>query len=58
MIKTITAASFNGSGQTTIDIAGLGVAVGARRWVVLTNSTGDPAQSPAPVQAQGPVEAS
>ncbi len=58
VIATPTAISFNGSGQATLSIAGLGVPVGARRWVSVTNSTGDPAQSPAPVQAQGPVTAS
>lgn len=58
VIKTATGLTFNGSGVTTIDITGLGVALGARRWVTLTNSTGDPAQTPAPKQASGPVAAS
>ena len=58
VIKTATSITFNGSGQATIDITGLGLAVGARRWVTLTNSNGDPAQTPAPKQAAGPVTAS
>jgi len=58
VIATPTGISFNGSGQATINVTGLGIPVGQRRWVSVTNSTGDPAQSPAPVQAQGPVTAS
>jgi hypothetical protein len=58
VIKTATGLSFNGSGVTTIDITGLGVAIGARRWVTLTNSNGTTTQSPAPVAASGPVIAS
>lgn len=58
VIKTATGLSFNGSGVANIDITGLGVAIGARRWVTLSNSNGDPAQSPAPKQAAGPVTAS
>ncbi len=58
VLRTITSLAFNGSGQSTIDISGLGVAVGAYRWVSVTNSNGTPGQSPAPVQAQGPVIAS
>lgn len=58
VIATPTGITFNGSGQATINVTGLGIPVGARRWVSVTNSTGDPAQSPAPVQAQGPVTAS
>lgn len=58
VIATPTGISFNGAGQATINVTGLGIPVGARRWVSVTNSTGDPAQSPAPVQAQGPVTAS
>ena len=58
VIRTATAITFNGSGVATIDITGLGVSVGARRWVTLSNSNGDPAQTPAPKQASGPVAAS
>ena len=58
VIRTATGLTFNGSGQVTIDITGLGIPIGARRWVTLTNSNGDPAQSPAPKQAAGPVTAS
>lgn len=58
VIATPTGITFNGSGQATISIAGLGVPVTAYRWVSVTNATGDPLQSPAPVQAQGPVQAS
>jgi hypothetical protein len=58
VIRTATSLTFNGSGQTTIDITGLGIAVGAYRWVTLTNSNGTPSQSPAPVAASGPVIAS
>lgn len=58
VIATPTSITFNGSGQAVIDITGLGVLIGQRRWVGVTNSNGDPAQSPAPVQAQGPVTAS
>lgn len=58
VLRTITGLSFNGSGQANIDITGLGVPAGAYRWVSVTNSNGTPGQSPAPVQAQGPVLAS
>jgi hypothetical protein len=58
VIATATGITFNGSGQATISIAGLGVPVTAYRWVTVTNATGDPLQSPPPVQAQGPVQAS
>ncbi len=58
VIRTATGLTFNGSGQVTIDITGLGIPIGARRWVTLTNSNGDPAQTPAPKQASGPVAAS
>ena len=58
VIKTATSLTFNGSGQVTIDITGLGIAVGAYRWVTLTNSNGTTTQSPAPVAASGPVIAS
>jgi hypothetical protein len=58
VIKTATSLTFNGSGQVTIDITGLGIAVGAYRWVTLTNSDGTTTQSPAPVAASGPVIAS
>lgn len=58
VIATPTGITFNGSGQATLSIAGLGVPVSAYRWVSVTNATGDPLQSPAPVQAQGPVQAS
>ena len=58
VIATVAGASFNGSGLLNIDIAGLGVTVGARRWVDLTTSNGDPAQSPPPFVAAGPVVAS
>jgi hypothetical protein len=58
VIRTATSLTFNGSGQVTIDITGLGIAVGAYRWVTLTNSNGTPSQSPAPVAASGPVIAS
>ncbi len=58
VIKTATSLTFNGSGQVTIDITGLGIAVGAYRWVTLTNSNGSTTQSPAPVAASGPVIAS
>jgi hypothetical protein len=58
IIATPTSITFNGSGQATISIVGLSVPIGQRRWVSVSNSTGDPAQSPAPVQAQGPVTAS
>ena len=58
VIRTATGLTFNGSGQVTIDITGLGIPIGARRWVTLTNSNGDPAQTPAPKQASGPVTAS
>jgi type II secretory pathway pseudopilin PulG len=55
ILRNFTGVSFNGSGQATLDISGLSVAQGVYRWVSLSNSTGDPAQSPAPVQAQGPA---
>jgi hypothetical protein len=58
VIRTATSLTFNGSGQVTIDITGLGIAVGAYRWVTLTNSDGTTTQSPAPVAASGPVIAS
>jgi hypothetical protein len=58
VIATPTSITFNGSGQATIDITGLGIAVGAYRWVTLTNSNGTTTQSPAPVAASGPVIAS
>jgi hypothetical protein len=58
VIRTATSLTFNGSGQVTIDITGLGIAVGAYRWVTLSNSNGTTTQSPAPVAASGPVIAS
>jgi hypothetical protein len=58
VIRTATSLTFNPSGQVTIDISGLGIAVGAYRWVTLTNSDGTTTQSPAPVAASGPVIAS
>jgi Putative Ig domain len=58
VIKTITAASFDGSGNMAIDITGLGVTVGQYRYVVLSKSDGTTGQSPAPFAAQGPVIAS
>lgn len=58
VIKTISGASFDGSGSLAVDITGLGVATGAYRYVVLSKSDGTPGQSPAPFCAQGPVIAS
>jgi hypothetical protein len=58
VIRTATSLTFNPSGQTTIDITGLGIAVGEYCWVMLTNSNGTITQSPAPVAASGPVIAS
>ena len=58
VIRTATSLTFNGSGQVTIDITGLGIAVGEYCWVMLTNSNGTITQSPAPVAASGPVIAS
>lgn len=50
--------SFDGSGNISIPVAGLGVPQGQYRWVDLTQSNGDPAQSPAPFGAHGPLLAS
>ena len=58
VIATVAGASFNGSGMLNIDITGLGVTVGALRYVVLSKSDGTTGQSPAPFCAQGPVAAS
>lgn len=58
VIATVAGGSFNGSGLLNIDITGLGVTVGALRYVVLSKSDGTTGQSPAPFCAQGPVVAS
>lgn len=58
VLQTVSGASFDGSGNLTISITGLGVPVGANRYVVLSKSDGTTTQSPAPFCAQGPVTAS
>lgn len=58
IIASGSAESFDGSGLISLDITGLGVAVGAVRYVVLTQSDGNPAQSPVPYGWHGPAAAS
>lgn len=53
-----TGESTDGSGVLTIDITGLGLIVDDVRYLVLSNSDGDPAQSPAANGWQGPVTVS
>lgn len=53
-----TGESTNGSGVITIDVTGLGLFVGDVRYLILSNSDGDPAQSPAANGWQGPATAS
>lgn len=57
-IASGSAESFDGSGNISLDITGLSVPVGAYRYVTLTQSNGDPAQSPAPFGWHGPAIAS
>lgn len=58
VIKAFADEVFDGAGAMSIDITSLGVLQGQYRWVELTQSNGDPAQSPAPFGAHGPVVAS
>lgn len=58
IIASGSAESFDGSGNISLDITGTGVSVGAARYVVLTQSDGDPAQSPVPYGWHGPAVAS
>ena len=58
IIASGSAESFDGSGNISLDITGAGVSVGAARYVVLTQSDGDPAQSPVPYGWHGPAVAS
>jgi hypothetical protein len=52
------AESFDGSGNISLDITGASVNVGSVRYVVLTQSDGDPAQSPVAYGWHGPAVAS
>lgn len=58
IIASGSAESVDGAGLISLDITGLGIAVGAVRYVVLTQSNGDPAQSPVPYGWHGPATAS
>jgi hypothetical protein len=55
ILRNYTGLSFNGSGQVTLDISGLGVAQNVYRYFHISNSNGTPGQSPAPFCASGPA---